>query len=516
MGKYTIQRSLLTFASILFLLFSYAVVLVPHSFAEQQLVCPTPAQTKSGNMQMSYCYVVDTSDPSQSLGGPNQAGTNGGNTPDANGVYTSDGTAKTAPGCSQTCPAGQKCQQLCGQNVGSNINSNSLKGLSGTGNGGSGAGGAGLGGLGSLFSNLPILSFLLPAGQPASTTPSSAIGLSPLSQLIGASTNVQAKGNNIGNNIITNNNANSNNSGSNSSGSNSSGSSSSSGAGGGQGSLSGLVSQVNSNGGAVNGPGGSVCTPDALENGSCECPSYQETNFVCEDRECSADGGIDFGTFLGGVVPGIPAGANCAFSAKTGPPKNRELSCVMACNSKPIIYLYPTKPTNVDVQIAMEGHVTVSDPHYSLNGWQNVQAQPNGDLTYSGKHYHELYYESETIKLPAPKTGIFLSKANINSELESVGTKLGLNAFENDEFVSYWAYRLKQLDTPYIFFSIFDEAGKAKVDDVQISPKPDTFIGFLAYFKPVQEPYTVEPLQFPSIPPRKGFTAVEWGGTIDE
>jgi hypothetical protein len=72
------------------------------------------------------------------------------------------------------------------------------------------------------------------------------------------------------------------------------------------------------------------------------------------------------------------------------------------------------------------------------------------------------------------------------------------------------------MNSPYVLFSILDSEEKERIDRVEISPKPDTFIGFIAYFKPVYEKYTPMPLSLPEVPPaRVGYTAVEWGGTID-
>jgi hypothetical protein len=50
---------------------------------------------------------------------------------------------------------------------------------------------------------------------------------------------------------------------------------------------------------------------------------------------------------------------------------------------------------------------------------------------------------------------------------------------------------------------------------VNISPKPDTFIEILVYFKPLKQQIPLAPLILPVTPKRIGFTAVEWGGTID-
>ena len=88
---------------------------------------------------------------------------------------------------------------------------------------------------------------------------------------------------------------------------------------------------------------------------------------------------------------------------------------------------------------------------------------------------------------------------------------------EQKEFLDFWVPRLKNLHSPYILFSVIDTNEKKRIDDLIISPKPDTFISFLAYFKPLSIPYSDLPsLQLQQAPERKGFTAVEWGGILDK
>src|SRR5581483_984930 len=64
------------------------------------------------------------------------------------------------------------------------------------------------------------------------------------------------------------------------------------------------------------------------------------------------------------------------------------------CIDKPVVYLYPTTPTFVDVTVRTAGSVVVSDPHYPTGGWEHVLALPNGALTYQGRGYSELFYET--------------------------------------------------------------------------------------------------------------------------
>lgn len=62
---------------------------------------------------------------------------------------------------------------------------------------------------------------------------------------------------------------------------------------------------------------------------------------------------------------------------------------------KPIIYLYPTKETNISIKLLNENKITHSYPIYK-DEWK-VIAKPNGDLVYlqTNKKLYSLYYESK-------------------------------------------------------------------------------------------------------------------------
>jgi hypothetical protein len=185
------------------------------------------------------------------------------------------------------------------------------------------------------------------------------------------------------------------------------------------------------------------------------------------------------------------------------------------CVGKPIIYLYPTKPTFVNVRIRTIGTIFVSDPLYPENGWKNVLAYPDGTLLYNEKSYKELFYETNVDTITAPSTGIVVKKSEIKKTLESITYQLGLTEYEQSEFMSYWMDRLSPLPQPYILISILEPDAKKIIDTVEISPEPDTRIEFIAYFKPLSKPISIPKLQLPERPIRHGFTMVEWGGTID-
>lgn len=186
------------------------------------------------------------------------------------------------------------------------------------------------------------------------------------------------------------------------------------------------------------------------------------------------------------------------------------------CVGKPVIYLYPSVDTVVDVSLSVPGDIIASIPQYPKDGWQNVLAHPNGSLEYQGKTYTELFYESQIAHVLPPQQGIIIPKSQLPTQLPTLLFHLGLNTAETDEFMDFWLPKLKALKGNYVQFSLFDQAYKEQLDGVHISPAPDTRIELLAYFKPLATPIAIEPLILPENPPKRvGFTQVEWGATID-
>jgi hypothetical protein len=207
----------------------------------------------------------------------------------------------------------------------------------------------------------------------------------------------------------------------------------------------------------------------------------------------------------------VTVGPNgCEDTLLVGPPPATGKFCI----DKPVIYLYPTNPTLVNVTVNSTGSVVVSNPTYPQGGWKNILANPGGTLQYEGNQYSELFYETSVTQFQKPTSGIVLASATLSTSLNAILDQLGLIGNEKQEFLSYWIPRLKALHSPYIFFSILSPSAKTQIDAVTIKPKPDTMIDFIAYFKAVETPENNTVLQLPKQPERIGFTAVEWGGVI--
>lgn len=259
------------------------------------------------------------------------------------------------------------------------------------------------------------------------------------------------------------------------------------------------------------------CPLESIKTPGCGA-CFPEFEYVaCDEKPCLSPGRDMSGRV---IFDPLYATYNCGYSEKNDPAlaqkKLAQPNCRGACVAKPVIYLYPTIPLLVDVKVKVPGKIIVSDPLYPENGWTNVYANPDGILTYQNKKYTELFFESDVDKVIAPNNGIVIAKKELKEKLTDATTRLGLIGPEQHEFLDYWLPVLNDLNSPYILFSIIDSVEKERIDNVKISPTPDTFIAFIAYFKPLKEKIDIKPLNLPAMPPKRiGFTAIEWGGTID-
>ena len=178
---------------------------------------------------------------------------------------------------------------------------------------------------------------------------------------------------------------------------------------------------------------------------------------------------------------------------------------------KPIIYLYPTQEEVITVRLGYKDRVTTSYPKY-IDDWK-VLAKPNGDLKYlkTNQNLYSLYYENKRIvTYRVEKEGFCVEGKEIASFLEDKLAKLGLNEREAEEFIIYWLPKLENNKYNYIRF-----ASKEEIDTdmpLIITPFPDTTIRVLMTFKGLNRPINVKE-QIIETPERKGFVAVEWGGT---
>jgi hypothetical protein len=174
---------------------------------------------------------------------------------------------------------------------------------------------------------------------------------------------------------------------------------------------------------------------------------------------------------------------------------------------KPVIYLYPEREQQVQVQLDLDGELTCTYPAYR-EGW-TVTAHPDGTLTDErGQSYNYLYWEG-LLETRYDMTSGFCIPGDKTAEfLEWALDKLGLSRREANEFIVYWLPQMEGNSYNIICFQTdaYENAAALKVE-----PAPDTVIRvFMAWQS--SDTFVSLPEQDLTAPQRQGFTVVEWGG----
>ncbi len=186
---------------------------------------------------------------------------------------------------------------------------------------------------------------------------------------------------------------------------------------------------------------------------------------------------------------------------------------------KPAIYLYPQKPTEMNVKLNIAGKLTASKPSYDPEGGWNVKAYPDGTIQQLNNEtmkqlntYPYLYYEADVTGVEIPKEGFVYSRDELPKSLKSLLSKIGFNEKEIADFLAYWQPRLT--DKPYYFVTLLPEKLINDKEKLSLSVSPDTVIRTRVIFEGLDGPLSVAPLK--NIPhyDRKGFVLADWGGSI--
>jgi hypothetical protein len=174
---------------------------------------------------------------------------------------------------------------------------------------------------------------------------------------------------------------------------------------------------------------------------------------------------------------------------------------------KPAVYLYPTKTSEIEVKVDVNGYITEAEPNY-LTGWK-VTAEPNGLID---NEYDYLFYEAQLSSLQLPEEGWIVDYSNLENWFDETLPVLGLNEKEIIQFKEYWMKELAEAN--YYEIKLLQKQFLEENMNLIINPKPDTVIRLNFYFQPHSNKIEIEE---PTIetPNRTGFTVVEWGGLLD-
>lgn len=179
---------------------------------------------------------------------------------------------------------------------------------------------------------------------------------------------------------------------------------------------------------------------------------------------------------------------------------------------KPVIYLYPVQKQKVHVKLHYAGALTHTYPKYPDDGW-TVTAEPNGTLwDENNQEYYALFWEGTPTEQIIPEDGFVVSGKETAAFLEEKLAYLGLNRREANEFIMYWLPRMENNPFNFIHFT-----GKQYEEQavLEINPTPETMIRVMMLTQPLENKINI-PLQDLSTlqKTRKGFTLVEWGGSV--
>lgn len=180
---------------------------------------------------------------------------------------------------------------------------------------------------------------------------------------------------------------------------------------------------------------------------------------------------------------------------------------------KPVIYLYPEKTTNVNVEVEPNQGISISEPKYPQGGW-NVLAKPNGELTFENKKYPYLFWEgSSDVNYKQSEQGWVIKKDKLNSFLDDKLRKLGLIPKEIKDFKEFWIPEMTKNNKPYYFITFLPQRKINQLAPLTIRPKPDTIIRVMMDYRELEKYEEVGRFSIKT-PKRNGFTAVEWGGML--
>jgi len=177
--------------------------------------------------------------------------------------------------------------------------------------------------------------------------------------------------------------------------------------------------------------------------------------------------------------------------------------------AKPVIYLYPTEPTEVTVYLEFSGVLDITYPEYN-DKWV-VTAYPDGTLINhrDDREYSYLFWEGHGSADYDLSKGFVVKGEDTALFLQSKLSYIGLLPKEYNEFIVYWLPLMQ--NNPYNLITFQNEA-YTDTAELNVIPTPDSVLRVFMAFTPLDEIIEIEEQIL--IPfNRAGFTVIEWGGS---
>ena len=179
------------------------------------------------------------------------------------------------------------------------------------------------------------------------------------------------------------------------------------------------------------------------------------------------------------------------------------------CAAKPVIYLYPSETTQVEVTLEYDGVLTCTYPSYE-SGWK-VVAQPDGTLMnlVDGQTYSYLFWEGfDSIEYDF-SSGFVVAGEDTMEFLKEKLSYLGLTPKEYNEMIVYWLPKMQE--NAYNLIA-FQQEAYTEHARLTVTPQPDCVLRVFMTYIPLDEAIEVPEQELEPFV-RSGFTVVEWGGS---
>lgn len=179
---------------------------------------------------------------------------------------------------------------------------------------------------------------------------------------------------------------------------------------------------------------------------------------------------------------------------------------------KPVIYLYPTEKTAIELQLNLKGKLHTTFPKYDSN-WKII-AEPNGQLfdVKTKRYYNSLFWDGSIDFQESHykyEDGFVVSKDQLTNFLIEKLEHIGLNNQETNDFVQYWLPVLERNKYNFIHFTVNEKCDQ--IATLNVNPNPDTSIRVYMEFYGLENFTKIKEQELPKTE-RKGFTLIEWGG----
>ncbi len=189
---------------------------------------------------------------------------------------------------------------------------------------------------------------------------------------------------------------------------------------------------------------------------------------------------------------------------------------------KPVIYVYPDKTMNVAIRLNVQGTLGFTYPAVTTwfpynkgeTGW-NFTADPDGTIHMNDKEYDYLFWDARipfSAERPMETTGFVVDRDSLTTFFEKNLTAMGLNAREQQDFITYWCPLMQKYEKSFVHFRFNEDYNS--IATINITPKPDNlFRVFMTWEDGSQSKFAkIKPQVIPSVK-REGFTVIEWGGS---